>query len=229
MSIGCSSTRSNSARVSGPGLSQIEFGTAVVPKSCTSAARRSVATVSSPHPRTRAASAASSAHRRLCPRHVRRLEIDEVRRHGRGRRRAPRRPGCGGARARARGPRPTGPAGEPIEPVARHARRTGRRASDRRCGRDALERPRARARREEAADRLHVVAEVHDTHRQRDRLAARVVGEALAVPALEREAQRLAHARRRSRAGATSMSPTSHPEAKLCTAHSWARLAGSSG
>ncbi len=37
--------------------------------------------------------------------------------------------------------------------------------------------------------------EVHDAHRQRDRLAPDVLGEALAVPALEREGERLADAR----------------------------------
>ena len=46
-------------------------------------------------------------------------------------------------------------------------------------------------RREQAADRLHVVAEVHDAHRERDRLPLRVGGIAVSVPALEREAQRL--------------------------------------
>ena len=48
-------------------------------------------------------------------------------------------------------------------------------------------------RREQAADRLHVVAEVHDAHRERDRLALRMGGIAVAVPALEREAQRFAN------------------------------------
>ena len=76
--------------------------------------------------------------------------------------------------------------------------------------------------REEAADRLHVVAQVHDAHRQRDRLAARVRGEALAVPALEREGAAPRGRSGRSRAARTSMSATSHPDAKLCTAHSWA-------
>ena len=47
-------------------------------------------------------------------------------------------------------------------------------------------------RREQAADRLHVMADVHDAHRERDRLAARVGGIAVAVPALERKAQCLA-------------------------------------
>ena len=49
-------------------------------------------------------------------------------------------------------------------------------------------------RREEAADRLHVVAEVHDAHREGDRLPLRVGRIAVAVPALEREAQRVADA-----------------------------------
>ena len=49
-------------------------------------------------------------------------------------------------------------------------------------------------RREEAADRLHVVAEVHDAHRERDRLPLRMGRIAVAVPALEREAQRVANA-----------------------------------
>ena len=49
-------------------------------------------------------------------------------------------------------------------------------------------------RREEAPDRLHVVAEVHDAHREGDRLPLRVGRIAVAVPALEREAQRVADA-----------------------------------
>ena len=49
--------------------------------------------------------------------------------------------------------------------------------------------------REEPAVRLHVVAEVHDAHRQGDLLAARVVGVAGAVPALEGEAQGVPHVR----------------------------------
>ena len=48
--------------------------------------------------------------------------------------------------------------------------------------------------REQPTDRLHVVAQVHHPHRQRDRLAGDVVGIAVAVPALEREAQRIANA-----------------------------------
>ena len=48
-------------------------------------------------------------------------------------------------------------------------------------------------RREEPAERLHVVTDVDDAHGQRDRVAARVSGVAVAVPPLEREAQRLAH------------------------------------
>ena len=47
-------------------------------------------------------------------------------------------------------------------------------------------------RREDARDRLHVVAEVDDAHGERNRLALRMGGEALAVPALERERERLA-------------------------------------
>ena len=48
-------------------MPQIEFGTPVVPKSCTSAALRSVVTASSLNPISRAASALSSAQRRLWP------------------------------------------------------------------------------------------------------------------------------------------------------------------
>jgi hypothetical protein len=50
------------------------------------------------------------------------------------------------------------------------------------------------ARREEAADRLHVMAEVHDPHRERDGFTALMGGKAIAVPALEREAQGLTNA-----------------------------------
>src|SRR6185295_1223949 len=50
-------------------------------------------------------------------------------------------------------------------------------------------------RREEAANRLHVVAQMNDAHRHRDRLAAGMGRIAIAVPALEREAQRLANGR----------------------------------
>jgi hypothetical protein len=46
--------------------------------------------------------------------------------------------------------------------------------------------------REEAADRLHVVAEMHDAHGKRDRLARCMGREARAVPALERAGQRVA-------------------------------------
>ena len=48
-------------------------------------------------------------------------------------------------------------------------------------------------RREQAADRLHVVAQVHHAHREWDRLPLRVIGIAVSVPALEREAQRFTH------------------------------------
>src|SRR3954452_14853772 len=48
--------------------------------------------------------------------------------------------------------------------------------------------------REEAADRLHVVAEVHDAHRERDRRPLGMVRIAVSVPALEREAECIANA-----------------------------------
>ena len=51
-STGCSRTRSRSTAVSGPGLSQIVFGTPERPRSCTSPARRSCVTASSGEPRT---------------------------------------------------------------------------------------------------------------------------------------------------------------------------------
>jgi hypothetical protein len=50
-------------RVSEPGSSQIEFETAVVPKSCTKAARLIAVMASSVNPSTRAASAARLAQR----------------------------------------------------------------------------------------------------------------------------------------------------------------------
>ena len=43
--------------------------------------------------------------------------------------------------------------------------------------------------REDAGDRFHVLAQVHDAHRQRDRLALHMVGMAVTVPALEGAAQ----------------------------------------
>ena len=46
--------------------------------------------------------------------------------------------------------------------------------------------------REDARDRLHVVAEVDDAHGERNRLTLGMGREALAVPALEREGERLA-------------------------------------
>ena len=49
-------------------------------------------------------------------------------------------------------------------------------------------------RREETPDRLHVVAEMDDAHREGDRLTLRVGRIAVAVPALEGEAQRVADA-----------------------------------
>ena len=48
-------------------------------------------------------------------------------------------------------------------------------------------------RRKQTRERLHVVAQMHDAHRQRDRVAGGMRRISLAVPALEREAQRLAH------------------------------------
>ena len=48
-------------------------------------------------------------------------------------------------------------------------------------------------RRKQPRQRLHVVTQVHDAHRQRNRFAGRMRRISLAVPALEREAQRLAH------------------------------------
>ena len=47
--------------------------------------------------------------------------------------------------------------------------------------------------REQAPDRLHVMAEVHDAHRERDRLPLCVGRISVSVPPLEREAQRLAN------------------------------------
>ena len=48
--------------------------------------------------------------------------------------------------------------------------------------------------REDARDRLHVLAQMHHAHRQRDRVALHVIGMAVAVPSLERAAQRVLHA-----------------------------------
>ena len=47
--------------------------------------------------------------------------------------------------------------------------------------------------REDASDRLHVVAQVNHAHGERDRFTARMSRKAVAVPALEREAQRFAN------------------------------------
>src|SRR5438105_5697587 len=50
-------------------------------------------------------------------------------------------------------------------------------------------------RREETAARLHGMAQADDSHRQRNRVAADVLWESLAVPTLERAGKRLTDAR----------------------------------
>jgi amidase len=61
VSSGCNCVRSDSARVSAAGLSQIEFGTAVRPRSCTSPARRASTTSAAGSPARWQAPAARDA------------------------------------------------------------------------------------------------------------------------------------------------------------------------
>ena len=182
-------------RVSGPGLSQIEFGTALVPKSCTSAARRSAVVSSSAEPEH-----AGGIRRELCapaavPAPVRRLEIDEVGGHLERvveRLALQRAPGLGLEREdgvpRLGLVEPLEPGGAVLEEEVGEHRVVGLVPTIAGRGDGSLGR-------EETADRLHVVAQVDDSHRQRDRVAADVPWKALAVPALERAGERLADAR----------------------------------
>ncbi len=126
--------------------------------------------------------------------HVRRLEVDEVCDDGQ---RVVER----AARQDAMGLRLEGEHGVPrlhvrqvVEPLAT--------VDDEQVGEHRVVRARAPVarrvegvvRREQSADRLHVMAEVHDAHRNRDGLPLHVVGVPVAVPTLKREPQRLAHA-----------------------------------
>ena len=75
-------------------------------------------------------------------------------------------------------------------------------------------------RREEAADRLHVVAEVHDAHRERDRLALRVVGMARSRSSISNVKRSASRTPGPKSSRSTSTSATSHPDEKLYNAHS---------
>ena len=154
-----------------PGLVQIEFGTTVVPKSCTSAARRTAVTASSSSPSTRAASAASSAQRRLCPPMY--GDLRSMKSAATVRASSSSLAGQHAVRLGLEGEHgvPRLDLAEPLEPAApvldeQVGERRVVRAVAAIAGRlDGV------VRREQAADRLHVVAEVHDAHRERDRLA----------------------------------------------------------
>lgn len=67
--------------MSGPGLSQIEFGTAEAPRSCASAARRSAVVASPRHPEHPGGAGGEARAPAAVPTRVRRLHVDEVR-HG---------------------------------------------------------------------------------------------------------------------------------------------------